>query len=109
MSWCCGRAPPTRKGWSLLPKAAELFNPEKLTGFHDPFAGGRALPREAQRLGLEAYASALNQVAALISKAMIEIGQRIDPQPFALTSLQVELALTVCNQGPKTQIAPAFC
>ncbi len=55
------------------PEAAELFDPEKLPGFHDPFAGGGALPLEAQRLGLEAYASDLNPVAVLINKAMIEI------------------------------------
>jgi len=55
------------------PEASELFNPEKLPGFHDPFAGGGALPLEAQRLGLEAYASDLNPVAVLINKAMIEI------------------------------------
>jgi putative DNA methylase len=55
------------------PEAAELFNPEKLPGFHDPFAGGGALPLEAQRLGLEAYASDLNPVAVLINKAMIEM------------------------------------
>ncbi|MFN8607190.1 MAG: DUF1156 domain-containing protein [Vulcanimicrobiota bacterium] len=55
------------------PQAAQLFNPEKLPGFHDPFAGGGALPLEAQRLGLEAYASDLNPVAVLINKAMIEI------------------------------------
>jgi len=55
------------------PEAAELFNPDKLPGFHDPFAGGGALPLEAQRLGLEAYASDLNPVAVLINKAMIEI------------------------------------
>jgi putative DNA methylase len=55
------------------PEAAELFNPEKLPGFHDPFAAGGALPLEAQRLGLEAYASDLNPVAVLINKAMIEI------------------------------------
>jgi len=55
------------------PRAAELFNPEKLPAFHDPFAGGGALPLEAQRLGLEAYASDLNPVAVLINKAMIEI------------------------------------
>ncbi len=35
------------------PLAAELFNPDKLPGFHDPFAGGGALPLESQRLGLE--------------------------------------------------------
>jgi putative DNA methylase len=55
------------------PQAAELFNPEKLPAFHDPFAGGGALPLEAQRLGLESYASDLNPVAVLINKAMIEI------------------------------------
>jgi len=55
------------------PEAAELFNPEKLPNFHDPFAGGGTLPLEAQRLGLEAYASDLNPVAVLINKAMIEI------------------------------------
>ncbi|WP_423358682.1 DUF1156 domain-containing protein [Pseudomonas citronellolis] len=55
------------------PQAAELFNPDKLPGFHDPFAGGGALPLEAQRLGLESYASDLNPVAVTINKAMIEI------------------------------------
>lgn len=55
------------------PHAAELFNPDKLPGFHDPFAGGGALPLEAQRLGLESYASDLNPVAVTINKAMIEI------------------------------------
>lgn len=55
------------------PQAAELFNPEKLPAFHDPFAGGGALPLEAQRLGLESWASDLNPVAVTINKAMIEI------------------------------------
>ncbi len=55
------------------PQAAELFNPDKLPGFHDPFAGGGALPLEAQRLGLESFASDLNPVAVTINKAMIEI------------------------------------
>lgn len=55
------------------PQAAELFNPDKLPAFHDPFAGGGSIPLEAQRLGLEAYASDLNPVAVTINKAMIEI------------------------------------
>ena len=55
------------------PRAAELFDPDALPAFHDPFAGGGALPLEAQRLGLEAHASDLNPVAVLINKAMIEI------------------------------------
>ena len=63
------------------PEAAELFNPEKLPGFHDPFAGGGALPLEAQRLGMEAYASDLNPVAVLINKAMIEIPPKFAGMP----------------------------
>ena len=55
------------------PRAKELFNATVLPAFHDPFAGGGALPLEAQRLGLESYASDLNPVAVLINKAMIEI------------------------------------
>lgn len=58
------------------PQAAELFNPDRLPAFHDPFAGGGALPLEAQRLGLESYASDLNPVAVTINKAMIEIPPR---------------------------------
>lgn len=55
------------------PRAKELFDRNRLPAFNDPFAGGGALPLEAQRLGLEAYASDLNPVAVLINKAMIEI------------------------------------
>lgn len=58
------------------PDAATLFDPEKLPSFHDPFAGGGAIPLEAQRLGLESYASDLNPVAVTINKAMIEIPTR---------------------------------
>ena len=63
------------------PQAAELFNPEKLPALHDPFAGGGAIPLEAQRLGLEAYASDLNPVAVLINKAMIEIPPKFAGRP----------------------------
>ncbi len=63
------------------PRATELFNPDKLPAFHDPFAGGGSLPLEAQRLGLEAYASDLNPVAVLINKAMIEIPPKFAGQP----------------------------
>lgn len=55
------------------PRARELFDRHTLPAFHDPFAGGGALPLEAQRLGLESHASDLNPVAVLINKAMIEI------------------------------------
>lgn len=55
------------------PQASTLFNPDRLPGFHDPFAGGGALPLEAQRLGMASVASDLNPVAVLINKAMIEV------------------------------------
>jgi putative DNA methylase len=63
------------------PRAKDLFNRYKLPAFHDPFAGGGALPLEAQRLGLEAYASDLNPVAVLINKAMIEIPPKFAGKP----------------------------
>lgn len=63
------------------PQAKELFDPKKMPGLHDPFAGGGAIPLEAQRLGLEAYASDLNPVAVLINKAMIEIPPKFAGQP----------------------------
>jgi putative DNA methylase len=52
-----------------------------LPAFHDPFAGGGALPLEAQRLGFEVFASDLNPVAVLINKAMIEIPSRFVGRP----------------------------
>ena len=77
-----------RKSWRRTcednrdhPRAAELFDPDKLPAFHDPFAGGGAIPLEAQRLGLEAYASDLNPVAVLINKAMIEIPPKFAGMP----------------------------
>lgn len=63
------------------PQAKELFDRHRLPAFHDPFAGGGALPLEAQRLGLESYASDLNPVAVLINKAMIEIPPRLAGRP----------------------------
>jgi putative DNA methylase len=61
--------------------AATLFNPDTLPGLHDPFAGGGAIPLEAQRLGLDAFASDLNPVSVLINKAMIEIPPRFAGRP----------------------------
>jgi putative DNA methylase len=77
-----------RKSWREVcelnaghPQAAELFNPDKLPSFHDPFAGGGAIPLEGQRLGLDAFASDLNPVAVLINKAMIEIPPKFARKP----------------------------
>ena len=49
--------------------------------FLDPFAGGGAIPLEAQRLGLEAHAHDLNPVAVMINKAMIEIPPKFANMP----------------------------
>jgi putative DNA methylase len=77
------------------PQAAKLFNSETLPAFHDPFAGGGALPLEAQRLGLESYASDLNPVAVLINKAMIEIpsrfAARVPVGPIPISEKQTQI------------------
>jgi len=77
-----------KRSWELTckanaqhPEATTLFDPEKLPVFHDPFAGGGAIPLEAQRLGLTSYASDLNPVAVLINKAMIELPPKFADQP----------------------------
>ena len=75
------------------PRAAELFDPERLPAFHDPFAGGGALPLEAQRLGLEAHASDLNPVAVLINKAMIEIPPKFAGRPPVNAEARAESGL----------------
>lgn len=69
-----------RKSWretcelnSGHPEATKIFNPDILPCIHDPFAGGGAIPLEAQRLGLSSLASDLNPIAVLINKAMVEI------------------------------------
>lgn len=61
--------------------AGELFDRHVLPAFYDPFAGGGALPLEAQRLGLMSWASDLNPVAVLINKAMIEIPSKFAGKP----------------------------
>jgi putative DNA methylase len=77
------------------PRAQELFDPGKLPAFHDPFAGGGSLPLEAQRLGLESYASDLNPVAVLINKAMIEIPPKFAGQPPVNPSARKDNALII--------------
>lgn len=52
------------------------YNQGKFPTLLDPFAGGGAIPLEAQRLGLKAIAHDLNPVAVMINKAMIEIPPR---------------------------------
>lgn len=59
--------------------------------FLDPFAGGGAIPFEAQRLGLEAHAHDLNPVAVMINKAMIEIAPRFYGKPPINSDLRGEI------------------
>ena len=59
----------------------------------DPFAGGGAIPLEAQRLGLEAYAQDLNPVAVTINKAMIEIPPLFAGKPAVNPDAQARSAL----------------
>ncbi|MCY4060647.1 MAG: DUF1156 domain-containing protein, partial [Gammaproteobacteria bacterium] len=72
--------------------AIELFDPCRLPAFHDPFAGGGALPLEAQRLGLQAHASDLNPVAVLINKAMIEIPPKFAGKPPVNPDARADMA-----------------
>lgn len=67
-----------REAKAEIMKSTDNNPPELL----DPFAGGGAIPLEAQRLGLKAHAHDLNPVAVMINKAMIEIPARFaDFQP----------------------------
>jgi putative DNA methylase len=69
---------------TVIGKARELIlaatdgNPPPVL---DPFCGGGSIPLEAQRLGLKAYASDLNPVAVLITKALIEIPPKFAGRP----------------------------
>lgn len=54
---------------------------EKAPPVLDPFCGGGSIPLEAQRLGLKAYASDLNPIAVLITKALIEIPPKFAGKP----------------------------
>ncbi len=79
------------------PEAKQLFDPDKLPEFHDPFAGGGAIPLEAQRLGLNSFACDLNPVAVLINKAMIEIPPKFAGQP-PVCSTNSASQLTIAQQ-----------
>lgn len=76
------------------PEAGTLFDPAVLPGFHDPFSGGGSIPLEAQRLGLQAFASDLNPVAVTISRATIDFPSRYAGQapvgPHLTSSLAIQ-------------------
>ena len=66
---------------------------DELPPLLDPFAGGGAIPLEAQRLGLKAYAQDLNPVAVTINKAMIEIPPLFAGKPAVNPEAQARKAL----------------
>jgi putative DNA methylase len=82
-----------------LNKGKPGFDPEQLPAFHDPFAGGGALPLEAQRLGLESYASDLNPVAVTINKAMIEIPPRFAGRSPVGPAIEAERGTVKANRN----------
>ena len=60
---------------SLNPNAMELF--KEFPVIQDPFAGGGAIPLEAQRLGFKAVSTDLNPLPLLLNTAMTELPSRI--------------------------------
>ena len=72
--------------WEVLlmkarPQVVNAFLAEYAPPVLDPFCGGGSIPLEAQRLGLRAYASDLNPVPVLITKALIEIPPKFAGRP----------------------------
>ncbi|GIK15169.1 MAG: hypothetical protein BroJett003_01330 [Planctomycetota bacterium] len=72
--------------WDVLttkakPEIVNAFLAEHAPPILDPFCGGGSIPLEAQRLGLRAYASDLNPVPVLITKALIEIPPKFSGRP----------------------------
>ena len=82
-----------------LNKGKPGFDPEVPPAFHDPFAGGGALPLEAQRLGLESHASDLNPVAVTINKAMIEIPPRFAGRAPVGPAIEAERGTKKANKN----------
>lgn len=72
--------------WDVLtmkakPEVVNAFLAEHAPPVLDPFCGGGSIPLEAQRLGLRAYASDLNPVPVLITRALIEIPPKFAGRP----------------------------
>src|SRR5208282_1727872 len=74
----------------------------------DPFCGGGSIPLEAQRLGLKAYASDLNPVAVLITKALIEIPPKFAGMPPVNPAARNELREVRSESGCSSQSSLLF-
>ena len=72
---------------------------DELPEFLDPFAGGGAIPLEAQRLGLKAHAHDLNPVAVMINKAMIEIPPMFAGMPPVNPESRRNMLTPTCRRG----------
>lgn len=86
----------------ILSTALKLINicaDSVLPSVLDPFAGGGAIPLEAQRLGLKAHASDLNPIPITINKALIEIPARFVDLPPANPDIQRQLDATAGWKG----------
>ena len=68
-----------------------------LPEFLDPFAGGGAIPLEAQRLGLVSHAHDLNPVAVMINKAMIELPPRFSGRVPVNPYIQRQFGISQSN------------
>ncbi len=92
---------PSNKSEVLVEAQAEIDRcfPDEPPAVLDPFAGGGAIPLEAQRLGLKALSGDLNPVAVLIQRAMIEIPPRFADRPPVHPDLQDKLATWERAQG----------
>jgi adenine-specific DNA methylase len=77
--------------------AIREFLAEKAPPVLDPFCGDGSIPLEAQRLGLRAYASDLNPVAVLITKALIEIPPKFANRPPVHPLKEVEMRVALRN------------
>ena len=74
-----GEAPPANSD----PTTVLEFLKDKALPIYDPFAGGGAIPLEAQRLGLRSIASDLNPIAVMRNKALVELPPRFHGSPAA--------------------------
>src|SRR5216684_3215291 len=77
LAWGLGEEPPPRGDDRAILNYLQIKAPP----VYDPFCGGGSIPLEAQRLGLRAYGSDLNPVAALVSKALVEIPPKFADHP----------------------------
>jgi putative DNA methylase len=103
-----------RTAWDVAtlaagPEVVDAFLAEHAPPVLDPFCGGGSIPLEAQRLGLRPYASDLNPVAVLITKALIEIPPRFACPRSTRTGRRSGPTRRPCGAGPGRRGWPRTC